>query len=192
MLHLLFLFDIISFYGIICIIITLKKEGRTIKEFIKSPSNFISFAIAILPSVLLWVLQPSDTISYVFFAIAILICLILLWLYLMTLLQLKEDKKVNRIQLIECHNDICLCNPTDIISQDSLVSFYILENNFEDLIGHGYVTNIQENKIIQIKMLNATHCEPSNLINLLNTHRKDIIIKPTVSYGTIKSILDRS
>jgi hypothetical protein len=127
-------------------------------------------------------------VEFSVFAVTILICMIFIWLYLMTLTNLKEEQKKD-ISIIECQSDLCLCYPNSYLTHDTLVSFYHSINNYEKLIGYGYVVNIQNNGIIQIKPLNMSPINDiSSFITLLTKHRKDIIIKTTITFETLNYI----
>ena len=47
---------------------------------------------------------------------------------------------------------ICLLDPSPLFSYGTLVSFYYVNEEFEELLGYGRVVNIQDNKLIQAEL----------------------------------------
>lgn len=156
------------------------------KDFIKSKECFASFALALIPSIGFWILDPSRSIPYPCFIISTVLAFLFLWLFLISYLTKNDAKDTHLIKIIELHDDIYLCYKNSLLSQDVFVSLYLQENKFEKLIGYGVVTNVQENGIIQITPTEA--CKPFTLEELLSQSTSNIIIKPTVtiSYLTKK------
>lgn len=157
------------------------------KDFIKSKECFASFAVALVPSLLFWIFQPSDSVPYAVFVIVFMIAVLLLWLFLMVLLKKSDYNEPYLIKVIEIRDGIYLCRPNKLLSQDVFVSFYIQANNFEKLMGYGTVTNVQTNGIIQITPSDSVG--NYEIKDLLSQNPSDVIIKPTVtlSYLSQKS-----
>lgn len=80
-------------------------------------------------------------------------------------------------------DDILLCSPNELLSQDAFVSFYLQNNDFEQPIGYGFVQNVQSNKLVQVRF-----SEPIDdfSIDVFFDFTK-IIIKPTVSIQYLKA-----
>lgn len=81
---------------------------------------------------------------------------------------------------------ICVLSPSPLFIFDSITSIYYSENEYEKLIGIGRVSNIQENKKIQVEIIKVLDEEENlsifnNISNNDNTKLSKIIIKPNVS-----------
>lgn len=87
------------------------------------------------------------------------------------------------IDIIEVRENIYVCYPNKLLSQDVFVSFYLQTNKFEKLVGYGVVTNVQTNGIIQITVKET--CNEYSLSTLLSQDFSKIIIKPTVTINYI-------
>jgi hypothetical protein len=78
---------------------------------------------------------------------------------------------------------MCLLEPSDIFSHDSLVSFLIKEDNFEQFIGIGKVLNIQDDGKIQVVMTNKIG-EFDNVIKKIKENNNEILkklkVKPNI------------
>jgi hypothetical protein len=153
------------------------------KKFLMSPQNFISFLIALVSSMILWFFEPSDTVSYSFFAVSIVLNFALLWFSAMTWLKSKNTPLPAIEILRKIDDDILLCRPNELLSQDAFVSFYLQNNDFEQPIGYGFVQNVQSNKLVQVRF-----SEPIDdfSIDVFFDFTK-IIIKPTVSIQYLKA-----
>lgn len=149
------------------------------QDFIKSKECFASFAVALIPSICFWIFKPTDKIPYSYFVISVLVAFLFLWLFLMTYLTKKEPCTSEIIHIIEVRDNIFVCHPNKLLSQDVFVSFYLLINKFEKLVGYGSVTNVQSNNIIQITLQEA--CNGFDIGELLSQNLTNIIIKPTVT-----------
>ena len=106
----------------------------------------------------------------------------------MTFLAKKEQYEPEIIRIIEVRDNIYICHPNKLLSQDVFVSFYLLTNKFEKLIGYGYVSNVQTNGIIQITP--KEFCNEFSLSDLLSQNITDIIIKPTVTINYLSQKLN--
>lgn len=163
-----------------------------IKSYLKSSCNFISVVIPLILSIVLWLFQPNNTIPIWLFIISLFLTFIFLWLFIIALFALKEKKSISNFSILSCTNEICLCEQNSVLAHDSIVSFYLIENGFENLIGYAIVINIQENGYIQLE----PHALPNTVISniddnfydILNNHRKNIVIKTTINKKIIDSI----
>lgn len=158
------------------------------KDFIKDKYNFISFGVAIIPSVLLWIFQPTDTVPYSLFAITALICMFLLWAYLMTYFHYCDSKDSNNITIIRCMNDLILCRPAKGVNVNTIVTIYECPDQYENILGYGYVQNIQQNGIIQIAVINSLipNVNNSGLVQRIDSNLSIIIIKTIATIDTLK------
>jgi hypothetical protein len=78
---------------------------------------------------------------------------------------------------------LCLLEPSEFFSHDTLVSFYYIENSFEKLIGIGTVINIQEDGKIQVSMTNPVEAFDDVITKLGlndNTILNNTKVKPNI------------
>ncbi|MEG1256859.1 hypothetical protein [Clostridium sp.] len=161
-----------------------------IKNFINSPYNFITVFLSLLFSVPLWIFQPDSKIPTYMFIISLSISFLLLWLLLINKFNNKEI--AGDIRIIKTINNLCLCAPNKLLTQDSIVSFYYLNDGFEHLISYGIILNVQTNDLVQIEpkyLPNPTFkLNSDSLIDFIATNRKSIIIKPIITKQIIKNL----
>lgn len=149
------------------------------KQFIKSKECFISFAVALIPAFVLWIFEPTKSIPFWAFAMVFILAFIFLWLFLMVYFTKSDNNEPFFIDIIKVYGNLFVCRPNKLLNQDVFVSFFKKNNEFEILIGYGYVSNIQTNGIIQITPLEAI--SPHTIEELFSFNLSDIIIKPTVT-----------
>lgn len=90
-----------------------------------------------------------------------------------------DNNKPHLIEIIKVYDNLFVCRPNKLLSQDVYVSFFKKNSEFETPIGYGYVSNVQTNGIIQITPLEAI--APHTIQELFSFNLSDIIIKPTVT-----------
>lgn len=162
--------------------IYLKGRDTDLKKYFQDTSNFLSFALALIPAILLYIFQPTEKVPYFVFAISVLINLLLAWLSVKLLL---DSKKVSypSIELFRCCNGKCLCKPNPYLSARTAISFYKNDNGFEEFLCHGYVETITQSGLVQIVLMgddDGTH------FTFISANMNDIIIKPEISIDTQK------
>ncbi len=86
----------------------------------------------------------------------------------------------------DCDNGagaLCLLNPSELFSYNCLVTFYYSHEGYERPIGCGEVVNIQDNKIIQVKLTYVFDGQ-EEIIKKLNQNNaeclKKVYIKPVI------------
>lgn len=151
------------------------------KKFFRDTSNFLSFALALIPAILLFIFQPTDSVPYSIFAITVLLLLLSIWLATKLYLDSK-DISHSAIELFKCSNGKCLCRPNPYLSHHSAVSFYKNDNDFEEFLCYGYVETITETGMVQIIVNDKQH------FPYISKHQNDIIIKPVISIDAISGI----
>lgn len=85
-----------------------------------------------------------------------------------------------------------LCESNHLVTYDSIVSIYLKENGFENLVGYGIILNIQDDGLIQIE----PHILPdtvishisSEFVEILLEKKHTILIKPTVTQKIINAL----
>ena len=79
---------------------------------------------------------------------------------------------------------LCLLEPSEFFSYDTLVSFYYIDDEeFEQLVGIGTVVNIQENKLIQVELTNPVEGYEGIVKKLANNDAhalKKTVVKPSI------------
>ena len=155
-----------------------------LKNYFRDWSNFLSFALALIPSVLLYVFAPDLAIPYVVFLVAIFLLLLSVWLNLKQFLDYKERQPVS-IELVRCAENRIICRPNKLLVHHSIVSFYEYQNDFEKFITSGYVETINLKGLAQIVLINDPESTSENPFEYISTHENNIIIKPTL---TIESV----
>lgn len=153
------------------------------KKYFKDWSNLLSFSLALIPAFCLYFLPPGAAVPYLIFAITFLCALILLWLNIKQFLDAQEIHPVS-IEFLRCINNRILCKPNNLISHNSIVSFYELADGFEKLIAYGYVESINSKGLAQIILFDS--CAKS--MDYLATHSAFIIVKPTISVNALEEI----
>lgn len=153
----------------------------------------VQIVLAILVAVLLWVLSPD---WYIPLRIALPIGLIFV-IFILTfanaaheilkvsvylpkvILGKKPSKKMKESKVL------CLLEPSELFSHDTVVSFYYIEEGFEELIGIGKVLNVQNDGKILVTMLNmiGDNIKTINRIKQSNSEAlKKIKIKPAIPW----------
>jgi len=149
--------------------------------------NFISFALALIPAIMLFIFQPGNSVPYIIFVITFLLAFLFAWLSLKLHLDSKNNSCKNYIELINCINNRCLCKPNPFLSHHSVVSFYNVIDGFEELITFGYVETITNKGLIQI-VLFPNDKNKEEYFSYISNHRSSIVIKPTIDIETADTI----
>lgn len=147
------------------------------KKYLRDTSNFISFAVALIPSILLYIFQPTNSVPYSIFVITVLLLMLTIWLSAKLYLDLRNSEYPT-IEIFKCASGKCLCKPSPYLSHNSLVSFFKTDNDFEEFFCHGYVEVVTQKGMIQIIVLDE---EGHNYYDYISKHQSNIIIKPTIS-----------
>lgn len=159
------------------------------KKYFKDWSNFISFALALIPAILLYIFQPSDSVPYIVFVITFLLAFMFAWLAFKLYWDLRDKSNSSPIELIGCKNNRILCKPNPFLIHHSIVSLYIEINGFEELLTHGYVESITNKGLIQI-MLFSQNKNWKKHFTYIQDHQNSIIIKPTVTYEKLNELIE--
>ena len=128
--------------------------------------------ISIGLGVMAFIFSPTDKVSL---KVAVPICVIA-FLVLITLFDnsIQNWKKISNIlpkvkqartptALYSGAKAILLLEPSDIYAHEALVSVYYLENDFERLIGVGFILTIQGNGLIQVLVNKALEEQGENI-----------------------------
>lgn len=147
------------------------------KKYFKDTSNFLSFGLALIPAILLYIFQPTDSIPFSAFVIVVLLLVLSSWSTLKIWLDFKNIAYPT-IELFKCSHGKCLCKSNPYLDYHSLVSFYKNENGFEEFLCNGYVETITEKGLAQIILLDEDETDHFTYISI---HQSEIIVKPTIS-----------
>lgn len=87
--------------------------------------------------------------------------------------------------ILSCNQNICLCSPNKLLTHESVVSIYFLDNDYEHLIAYGIVNNIQGDGRIQIEPHELPDTviseQPIAIIDFIKLNRDKIVIKPVIT-----------
>lgn len=165
------------------------------QSFIKIHGYPIIF-IGLLISIISFTVSPNSLIYFkwilplvVFLIIIILTFLDLSWrLYYKASNPLPVVRQVRKPPIIS-DNSIALLilEPSDLYSHESLVSIFHSDEEYEKLIGLGYVLTIQNNGMIQVMVNRLMEDSDQEIIKrALNNDvlvLKKILVKPTIPKG---------
>lgn len=86
---------------------------------------------------------------------------------------------------------LLLAEPSTLYSHDDIVSVYVMEDEFERLIGVGRVYNVQQNRIIQVLVIQDVDFEEgwAGIIGNDKTKLSKMLIKPTVPSFVLRGLL---
>ncbi len=156
------------------------------KKYFKDWSNYLSFALALIPTILLYIYPPNTKVP--FFAFALLLFCFLLSLWLNTKLFLDStERQYPSIELLQCSNGRILCRPNNLLTHHSVVTFYESNKQFEELICYGYVETINSNGLAQVVLCSA-NSSSQELFTYISSKRRNIIIKPTITVDMLNNI----
>ena len=150
-------------------------------------SNYLSFALALIPSVLMYIFNPGYSVPYVFFLILLFLFLLSAWLNLKQFFDYKDRHPVP-IELIRCINGTILCKPNNLLTHGSVVSFYEYQEEFEKYISSGRVVNISSKGVAQISLFDTPNSLGSDAYEYISAHQSNIIVKPTITFETIQNL----
>lgn len=169
------------------------RKGREVclKQYFKDTSNFLSFAVALVPSILFYIFLPHRPVPYSVFVIILLILLLLGWLSIKLYLDLKELQKINakaitlEIPIIDCQANRCLCRPNNLITFESIVSFYERIGESEKFLCLGTVETITSKGLAQIELCTLNEQSKEELLTYIHEHKDKILVRPTITTKTI-------
>lgn len=159
---------------------------RIIKNYLNDWSNFFSFALALIPSVLLYIFAPNAKIPYIVFLITLFLLILSAWLNFKLLLNINERQSVS-IELVRCIDNRIVCLPNNLLTHHSIVSFYTYQNDFEEFVASGFVETINTKGLAQIILFDDTASSFDNPFNYISNHKNSIIIKPTLTTDTMQN-----
>lgn len=166
-------------------------------SFLRTQGALIG-VVAFVSSLLLWRLSPNKNISLGLALPIGLFCVVLILtlghaayqsfkmskrILPRVLFGKKSSTKDQKTQVL------CLLEPSELFSYDAVVSFYYIDEGFEQLIGIGTVINIQEDGKIQVIIAYSRDVYEETINKLAGNNAgvlNKIIVKPNVP----KSILD--
>lgn len=129
-----------------------------------------------------WV--PSWTLALAISAIFFVFWILLIWrANFKKNLEKNLTFKATIISLKENHDLLFSVNIQNVLAIESYFVIYCVIDGFEKIAGCGYVTNIQNNGIIQAEIDLGSNPEEYNIYNA------NLIIKPTITYPVIKTTI---
>lgn len=158
------------------------------KNFFRNTSNFLSFALALIPAFLLYVFQPFRDVPYIVFIAVLFLAWLFAWLAVKMYLDLRSIEPKSSLSLISCTRGRCLCRPNGLIVHNSIVSFYQKYGDLEQPIGYGYVETINEKGIAQIVPQASSHDASEALYEQIANNESVIVVRPTITRETLVSL----
>ena len=158
------------------------------KKYFRDISNLLSFSLALIPTLFLYIFKPSEKVPFSVFAVLLTVTLTLLWLTIKLALDLRYAKQKPTIRLLPCQDGFCLCQSNNILPQDSFVSFYQVSGNYEHLIGFGYVETVNSQDIAQIIPMSLTDDSVEDLYKKINDSVNSVVVRPTITRSTLSQI----
>lgn len=160
-----------------------------LKSFFKDWSNLLAFSIGLIPTILLYIFPPTTQVPFFIFVLLLFFFLIVLWLCFKLYFDIKERETTPAIPIIECSHGVCICKTNDFIAYNSIVAFYEKDGVYERLIGYGRVQDILSGKTAQIETV-STCIEIPDLLEHINNHKNNIMIRPTITLDTVNKITE--
>lgn len=158
-----------------------------VKSFFKDWCNFWSFAIGLIPTVILYITPENTTVSIKLFVLVVFLLLLAVWCCVQLFFSVKENEVQSFLTIMECVHGQCICKANNLLSVHSVVSFYHQQGNHEKLIAYGYVETINTKNVAQIKAYdNESGLE--DIINYINDHKENIIIRPTITTDALSRV----
>ena len=158
------------------------------RKFVSKIGDTASLLSGIIPSILLWIFQPSKPVPY----------FVLLWVSVWIALRLHYENKdmknkmeKKELRIFNCINhNILLCYPLSDVTISSIVTLFKLENNYEKLLAYGNIRNIQNNGFIEIEIIRTFNhsLENDTFMNYINSNANNIVIKNVATMDALYSI----
>ena len=166
-------------------------SDRIWKALLKTWGGVFTF-VSLVASVLVYFITPdTDTIKINIFLVVIFLLLAIIVIFLRALYDANTDANVSlpRIRKVleppksyEKASALLLVDPSNLLSHDSSVTLFILEDDYEQLVGIGVVVNIQDDKKAQVALFKNDESE--QLISQLKENKKydleRLVLKPSV------------
>ncbi|MGP8025079.1 MAG: hypothetical protein ACLQG5_12975 [Methanobacterium sp.] len=157
--------------------------------------GIISFALAVLLSII----NPNIVVSVSMITSLLIVTLFIAWVFMDTgrdvfkgYRKLKTKSDLPNLIRVTAQG-IILAHPSPIFSDNTIVAFYHIHEDFEQLIGFGAIINIQMDGIIQIEHLDNLNFD-NELFNGIRTNEREIltntIIKPNFPRGLFDRLLE--
>ncbi len=148
--------------------------------------------VSLAASVFVYFVAPdTDTIKMNIFFVVIFLFFGIIIILLRALHDANTDAKVNlpKIRKVldpprsyDKASALLLVDSSNLLAHDSSVTLFMLEDDYEQLIGIGIVINIQDDKKVQVALFKNNESE--QLINQLKENKKHdlerLILKPSV------------
>lgn len=154
-------------------------------------NGFILTLIGLLFSFVMWFWKPSASVPlWVIVLIVIVLAIVVVTLADALFESLKRSSRLPRvckaIQPVALYGDaraILLVDASDLFSHDAMVSVFSRMNDFEVLIGTGFVATVQENGRIQVCVQNSAESTGDIWERILQNNKEELsqlIVKPSI------------
>lgn len=166
-------------------------SDRIWKALLKTWGAFIAI-VSLIASLLVYFIVPdTDTIKVNIFLVVVFV---FFWIIVILLRALYDANSEARINLPKIRkileppksytnaSALLLVDPSNLLYNDSSVTLFMLEDDYEQLVGVGIVINIQDDKKVQVALFKSE--ESNELVSQLKENRKHdlerLILKPSV------------
>lgn len=169
----------------------MKFSARILEATLKSWGAAIAILSLASSSLLYFYIPNTDTVKLNIFSVVIFAMFFVIIILLRALYEATRESgiKLPRVRKIlgspesyKKASALLLANPSTLLSHDSCVSVFILEEDYEKLIGIGIVINIQDDKKIAIALFTEDGLE--QLVEDLKKNKKhlldSLLLKPSV------------
>lgn len=150
------------------------------KNFFKSINNLLAFAMGLIPTLFTVIFQPSFKVPFAVCLTLIYVSILCLWYAFCKRAELKECENVQLFRSIAFSNGRYICDPSGILSTDSVVGFYTFNNSLETLICYGRVETISSQGFAQIIPIIKENIE-FNVCDYIESHISKIVIHPILT-----------
>lgn len=159
------------------------------KKYFKDTGNYISFVLALVPSIILYIFLPSKPIPYFVFAITILLLLIVVWLCVKLYLDLKSSSSPKQINIINCLRNRCICEINDSITHNSIITFYEKVDECEIPLCFGVVETITTQGFAQVVIYTYNQEQTVEyLLSYIREYKNKILVRSTITEDKLQII----
>lgn len=159
------------------------------KKYFRDTGNYISFVLAIVVSMLLYIFSPSDTVPYIVFVVGILLLLLVSWLCIKLYLDLRSFTTPKQINIINCQRNRCICEPDDSITHNSIITFYEKIDECEIPLCFGVVETITTQGFAQIVIYTYDQRRTvEEMLSYIREHKNKILVRSTITEDKLEII----
>lgn len=171
------------------------KISKAFNNYFPTPV-LVSAIISVIFGAVTTQFSSTGTISIGIFSISLCISFFIIWLLLIIVFSKFESKNISfEILKFRSYNNerFCILKPCEYLSYGAYITIFYLEDNFETYFATGIINNIQNDKLIQVKLLHTISNNEQLLNKALNNNisiLNSIIIKPIITNNYIQGSVE--